>query len=625
LLSPSNLFGEAIDQSGERVSLGSGSRETPSLVGAQQVTGMPVDERVGMTEGEADGAVAGRSCAAASEAVRASFEEMLTACPIGVAVSDTEGKLVRVNPALERLLGSSADELAERAIHDVFHPDDAEYLSAAYRDLVAEPDGNRLGDRRRLLRADGSEAWVYLCATVLRDTSGEPVDVVTMVEDITELHLLQERFQHQALHDALTGLPNRQFFRSRLETLLVKLPPESRVALYHLGLDGFELINDGLGYEAGDNLIKTVARRLEQLVCNEEAVVARFGGTEFGLLVWEQHGTPQAPELAREIIERLAEPVYLSGRGIAASASVGVVRRRVGEIEANDLLWSADVALRQADAAGKRQWALFDSDGATEERTEARLAAVMPGGLEMGEFDVVYRPQRLLDGDELVSLEAELRWDADEGRVVEHRVCQRLAERSGVTLSLRDWMLRTAWSQLAEWHREGHRVRLSVSLSPNQAQDPDLAAVVHDVLDHGELLPHWLRVSAPVSAISGDEEARENLRNLGARGVRTALHEFHGSPTDLRLLRDLPITSVHLAGEAVLLAHEAEFGEIAEVRALRSLVPLIHSCDTRIWVPRVETEAQAARWREMGCEVAEGPFSGEPVLSFEVPERLFRT
>lgn len=578
-----------------------------------------------MTEGEADGVLAGRSYAAAPEVVRAGFDEVLSACPIGVIVSDAEGRLVRVNPALERLLGSSADELTGLTMHDVFHPDDVDYLSAAYRELVDEPDGKRLGDRKRLLRADGTAAWVYLCATVLRDTSGRPTDVVTMVEDITELHLLQERFQHQALHDALTGLPNRQFFRSRLETLLVKLPPASRVALYHLGLDGFELINDGLGYEVGDTLLKTVARRLEELVEREEAIVARFGGTEFALLVWEQHGTPPVPELAREINELLAEPVYISGRGIAATASVGVVQRRVGEVEAGDLLWSADVALRQAESAGKRQWALFDPDGANEERTEARLASVMPGGLEMGEFDVVYRPQRLLEGGALAALEAELRWDTDEGRVAEHRDCQRLAERSGVTLSLRDWMLRTAWHQLGEWHRDGHRVRLSVSLSPNQAQDPDLASVVHEVLTRGALDPRWLRLSAPVSAISGDEEARENIRNLGARGVHTALHEFHGSPTELRLLRDLPIQSVHLAGAAVRLAHEAEFADVPEVRALRALVPLIGSCGTRIWVPRVETETQAAQWREMGCEVVEGSCSGEPLLPFEVPERLFRT
>ncbi|WP_344130442.1 putative bifunctional diguanylate cyclase/phosphodiesterase [Saccharopolyspora halophila] len=575
-----------------------------------------------MAEAEAEGAVAGGSYAVAPGIVQARFDEVFAASPIGIAFSDTGGRLVRVNPALERLLGFSAEELLEKTVHDVFHPEDADHLSAAYRELIDEPDAKRIGDRRRLVRADGAEVWVYLCATVLRDGAGSPTDVVTMVEDITELHLLQERFQHQALHDALTGLPNRQFFRSRLETALVKLPPASRVALYHLGLDGFELINDGLGYQAGDKLIKTVARRLEQLLENEESIVARFGGTEFAVLLWEQHGTPRVPDLVREINDLLAEPVYLSGRGIAATASIGVVHRRVGEARTDDLLWSADVALRRAEAAGKRQWELFDPDGAPEERIEARLAAVMPGGLEMGEFDVVYRPQLGLDDGELAGLQAELRWDTDDDRVIEHGQCQRLAERSGVALALRDWVLRTAWRQLAEWHREGHRVRLSVALSPSQAGDPDLAAAVRDLLAGGELEPHWLRLSVPVSAITGDDESMENVRNLGNR-VHVALHDFRASPVELRLLRELPIESARLAADVVRLVHEAEFAESAEVDAMRSLVPLIRSCGTRIWVPGLETDHQAAHWREMGCEVAEGPCFGEPLHAFEVPERLF--
>ena len=120
--------------------------------------------------------------------------------------------------------------------------------------------------------------------SLLRGPDGQPKHFVTMVEDISELHLLQERFQYQALHDAMTGLANRQFFRTRLEAALGSLPQDAVLTLYHLGLDGFELINDGLGYEVGDSIIRAVARRLEQLVEREEALVARFGGTEFALL-----------------------------------------------------------------------------------------------------------------------------------------------------------------------------------------------------------------------------------------------------------------------------------------------------------------------------------------------------
>ena len=554
------------------------------------------------------------------KASEARFSEVFTSTPIGVAISDLEGRFVQVNPAFEQVLGYHADDLEPMTIDRLFHPEDAEYLSAAYRELIEGASSKRISDRKRLVRANGEAAWCYLGVSVLRGADGAPSGVVTMVEDITELHLLQDRFQHQALHDALTGLPNRGFFQTRLEAALVNLPRDARLALYQLGLDGFELINDGLGYPVGDQLIRTVARRLEHLVEDEEALVARFGGTEFALLVWEQAGTPGAPVMAQLINEMLAEPVYVGGRGIAASASIGVVQRRVGEADAANLLWSADIALRRAEAAGKRQWALFDPDLAPEEHEESQLAAIMPGGLEMGEFDVVYRPQLCLPDHELCALECEFRWDTGDFGIIEHAECLRLAERSGVTLSMRDWMLQSAWQHLAEWHADGHRVRLSVSLSPDQGRDPDLAALVHKVLDESELDPGWLRLCMPIAAISENEEARENLRYLSSRGVRTALHDFTGSPGELRLLREMPVDSVRLSPEIVRLVHEADTPDVPEVQALRALIPLMNGVS--LCVDHVESEEQVALWRDIGCAVVSGPHLGGPLLSFDVPDHL---
>ncbi|RKT86280.1 PAS domain S-box-containing protein/diguanylate cyclase (GGDEF) domain-containing protein [Saccharopolyspora antimicrobica] len=557
---------------------------------------------------------------AASEA---RFGEVFTTTPIGVAISDLKGRFVQVNPAWEHTLGYQEQALTSMTIHDLFHPDDAEYLSAAYGELAEGGSAKRLNDRKRLLRANGEEAWAYLAVSVLRGSDGAPRHFVTMVEDITELHMLQARFRYQALHDVLTGLPNRQYFFTRLETALVNFPRDSRMTLYHLGLDGFELINDGLGYEVGDLVIKTVARRLEQLVEDEEALVARFGGTEFAILVWEQERTPKVPEVVKMINDLLAEPVYVGDQGIAASASVGVVQRQVAEAEASNMLWAADVALRRAEAAGKRQWALFDPDRAPEERIESKLAAVMPGGLEQGEFDVVYRPLVSLDGTGVIALEAGLRWDTSENGTLEHEECLRLAERSGVTLSLRDWMVATAWDQLREWHADGHRVQLNVALSPNQGQDPDLAAVIHRVLDTGDVDPGWLRLCLPMVAISGDnEETRDNIRFLSSRGIKTSLHDFQGSPEELRLLRELPVDAVRLADELVSILHNSESPDLPEVQAIRSLVPLTRACGAQLWVGGVESEQQAESWREIGCEVASGPRFGGPLCSFDVSDFL---
>ncbi|SFS32455.1 putative bifunctional diguanylate cyclase/phosphodiesterase [Saccharopolyspora flava] len=554
------------------------------------------------------------------KASEARFSEVFTSTPIGVAITDLDGRFVQVNPAFERLLGYHENDLAPMCIDRLFHPEDAEYLSASYRELVEGASSTRLSDRKRLVRADGEPAWCYLGVSVLHGADGTPCGVVTMVEDITELHLLQDRFQHQALHDALTGLPNRGFFQTRLEAALVNLPRDARLALYQLGLDGFELINDGLGYAVGDQLIRTVARRLEHLVEDEEALVSRFGGTEFALLIWEQADSPSVPVMTQLINEMLAEPVYVGGRGIAATASIGVVQRTVGEADAANLLWAADVALRRAEAAGKRQWALFDPDLAPEEREESQLAAIMPGGLEMGEFDVVYRPSIRLSGRELCTMEAEFRWDTGDFGVIEHADCLRLAERSGVTLSMRDWMLQTAWQHLADWHADGHRVALSVSLSPNQGRDPDLAAVVHKILDESELDPSWLRLCLPIAAISENEEARENLRHLRSRGIRASLHDFTGSPGELRLLREMPVDSVRLSPDVIRLVHAAESPDVPEIQALRALIPLLG--DVRLCVDHVETEEQLALWRDVGCLVAAGPLFGQPLLSFDVPAAL---
>ncbi|WP_223840054.1 putative bifunctional diguanylate cyclase/phosphodiesterase [Saccharopolyspora pogona] len=557
---------------------------------------------------------------AASEA---RFGEVFTTTPIGVAICDLEGKFTQVNPAFEVTMGYQAQDLASMTIYDLFHSDDAEYLAAAYRELADGGSSKWLGDRKRLLRANGEDAWAYLAVSALQGSDGAPRHFVTMVEDITELHLLQDRLQYQALHDALTGLPNRQFFRTRLEAMLANLPGHAQLALYHLGLDGFELINDGLGYEVGDQVIKAVARRLEQLFEDEEAIVARFGGTEFAILLWEQEETPPVPTLTQQINELLAEPVHVDDHGIAASAGIGVVQRAVADADASNMLWAADVALRRAEAAGKRQWALFDPDKAPEERIESKLAAVMPGGLEMGEFDVVYRPLVHMDTGELVVLEAELRWETSEYGTLEHDECLRLAERSGVTLSLRDWMLETAWQQLCEWHADGHQVQLKLALSPNQGKDPDLAAVIHQVLDACEVDATWLRLCLPLAAIRGDnEEARDNVRYLNSRGIKTSLHSFHGSPDELRLLRDLPIDAVLLAGELVDLVHAADNADLPEVQAIHGLIPLVHACGARLWVRGVDTEEQARIWRGMNCEVGAGTLFGDPLLSFDVPDYL---
>lgn len=553
------------------------------------------------------------------------FSEVFSSTPVGVAICTLDGMFLQVNPALENNMGYRAGDLAKMRIHDLFHPEDAADLTAAYSDLVQSGGSRRLAaDRKRLVCSNGEQAWVYLAISVLGGRDGEPQNAVIMIEDVTELHMLQQRFQYQALHDALTGLPNRQYFGTRLESALVNMPKSAHLTLYHLGLDSFDLINDGLGYAAGDEVIKVVAGRLSELVEGETSLVARFGGTEFAVLVCETANTPATGDFVAMLNRSLAEPIYLDEQGVAASANIGVVRQRVDEADTADMLWAADVALRRAEATGKRQWALFDPDRAPEERTRAKLAATMPGGLRLGEMDVLYRPLSSLDTGELVAVEAEIIWETAEHGRVTHRDCLRLAERSGVVLPLRDWMFTSVWEQLQEWHAEGYSARALLTLSENQAGDPDLISAVRAVLRGTELNPHWLRLCVPVSALlaDGGAEARENVCHLRDHGIHAVLHGFRGTPEELAMLRELPVDMVWLESELVRIVHASASVADPEVRAVRQVVLLVHELGACVCVRDVDTQTQARLWRELGCRVAGGKLFGDAVLSFDVPSLL---
>lgn len=551
------------------------------------------------------------------------FREMLLTTPVGVAICALDGGIVEVNPALLDTVGYSEEELTDRSVYDLFHPDEVGSVSEAFGQL-ASGERTQLRERRNLVRGDEDRAWTYVAVSVLRDADEQPQHLVVVVEDLRELSSLQDRLQHQALHDAMTGLPNRQYFRTRLEAALGNLPRGTVLTLYQLGLDGFQLINDGLGFDVGDTMVRAVASRLDELIADEVGLVARIGGTEFAILLKQTPETPDIGSFADRVNAELAEPIYVADHGIATTASMGITQGRVDDSDANELMWQADVALRHAENAGKRQWALFDPDRAPKERLEARLTAAMPGALELGEFEVRYRPLVSMSGGGVFAVEAQLFWQPEGSDPLGHDECLRLAERSGITLCLRDWLMRNAWEQLTAWHREGHELRLVTGLSPNQSCDPDLVAGLRFLVDEGgELDPSWLRVCMPTSALMSESgDAADNVTTLASMGVQTALHGFRASPQELRYLREVEVDAVRFCTDLVDAVHDNGAQGSVEARALESVVPLIHDTAVPIAVHGIDDAAQARWWTDLGCEIGSGSFYGEPVSAAEMTRVL---
>jgi diguanylate cyclase (GGDEF)-like protein/PAS domain S-box-containing protein len=548
------------------------------------------------------------------QASEARFREVFDLSPVGIAISDARGEIVQTNPALEKILGYSPGDLLGRRLSDLPTPGHQPIVEEHYRDLVTgrEP---RFRIRLPLRRADGETGWVYLAGAAPIDTEQAPRHVVTMVEDITDQQLLEQRLHHQTLHDLQTGLPNRQYLVTHLEKVLARLEPQSLITLMHLDLDGFSTINDGLGHQAGDLLLDVVARRLESAVADRQAMVARLGADEYAILIEPGDSALDIGTLAEIINTELAEPFYIDDSGVAVTASIGVVQREVAATTPDELIRAASATLRRTRGQGKRQWALFDTQVDTADRAELRLAATMPGALETGELAVTYQPVVILDDERLVGIEAALSWQHPQLGVLHHTQCVQAAEHTGVAHDVGQWLLRTAAEQAVSWRQRftASVPPMVVNLTLSQAQHPDLLSNVTAILDQTGLAPAELELRSPVSAIRtdsgelagvGGQRAEDNVRELAKLGVRAGLYDFAGGIGALRCVADLSVCAVRIA-QPVSDQVAADPSRILS-QAAQALVHIVRGAGIDVVAYPVDSAEQAACWPWIGANWAVG-------------------
>ncbi|MBP2477326.1 diguanylate cyclase (GGDEF)-like protein/PAS domain S-box-containing protein [Crossiella equi] len=551
---------------------------------------------------------------------QARFDEVAVSSASGILITELDGTVVRANGALAATLGLSVDEVPGRNLFDLVPPDHAPVLREDYRALL---DGRieRVKQSQRLLHADGEPVPVSLTASLLRGAGEEPGHFVTVVEDGTELVLLQNELSRQALHDVLTGLPNRQYFGTRLESALRRADPAHGVTLLQLELDAYPVIRDGLGERVSGQLLVLVAQRLKQALAGERAVVARFDGAEFAVLVERGESTPAPAELVRALRRELAEPAYVDGHGLATSVSVGVLHHPAPDRLAADLLRDVHRALRRAKASGPGQCELSHPGQTREDRAQDALAATMPGAFASGEVEVRYRPLRRLRDGHLEGVQALLSWPHPVAGPIGDIRCRELAETTGLMLTLGEHLLRTA-CQRAAWWRRRHApdLLLSVAVSPHQAADSDLVGRVLTVLAETSYPAEGLLLSVPADALAEDlGETRDNLATLADIGVRTAVHGFGLGAADLASAEDLPLHAVALSPH---LAARAKPGDSPVTAALRALPGLLHRTGARLLVPDLDAEEDVAFWRAAGADLAAGDLLGGPVTAEELTSAL---
>ncbi|MBM7861631.1 putative bifunctional diguanylate cyclase/phosphodiesterase [Lentzea nigeriaca] len=532
----------------------------------------------------------------------AKFAGIASSSTNGILIVGLDGKLAWGNDSIGDILGHQP-EPGTRLV-ELIAPQSIVVFREMMERVLAER-GEFEREPMQLLRDDGEFARVTLTASLLRDDDGKPSHVLVMADDDTELALLQGELRRQSLHDVLTGLPNRQFFTTHLETVLRRADPEFGVTILHLDLDAFGLVCNSLGGRVGEHLLQHVARRLRALTSREQAMVARFDGDEFGIVVENTASTPDIATMMAAINTDLGEPTYVDEHGLAVSVSAGVVHRPSPDIDPTELLRMADLALRQAKKDQRGQWQLFHGNQDTERRRDHALAVVMPGAWEQGDIGVCYRPVRVLATGELAGVEALLHWDLSDR-------CAELADQTGLILPMGEWLMRIAAGQAQWWRQRGELdAQFGVRLTRHQATDADLVSRVAKVVEETGMPHERLTLCMPVGVL-GVADAAENLSTLAARGVAIALEDFGLGPRDLAWLSELPIVSVCVPKDLV---------RRQDPRSA-ALVPAVHELGVNICVDGIETAEQAKWWAEAGADLAIGAHFGAPLDAGEFLKNL---
>ncbi len=504
-----------------------------------------------------------------------------------LATANRDGYFTRLNPAWEHVLGWSRQELMQvRAIHFV-HPDDVPRTLA-----ISAPTGATSFENRYRCR-DGSYRWLEWNARLW----GE--DWVGVARDVTE----RKRLEGQALRDPVTGLPNRTAFVDRLEHALARLERHGGlVAVLFVDLDRFKVINDSLGHETGDCLLRAVGDRLRDTVRAGDTV-ARLGGDEFVILIEDVTGGRNVAGVGDRVAAVLEQPFVIVGTEISSAASVGIAIALDARTRPEALMREADIAMYRAKAAGGRRSAIFDVSVRAEVESRLRVEGELRQALYAGHLDLFYQPIVSLPEASVVRCEALLRWHHPERGLILPGEFVPLAEETGLINPIGDWVLREACRQARSWRDQGHSLGVTVNVSPRQLAQPDLPHRVRDTLAATRLPATALCLEITETAVMQlDERVVHSLSALRRLGVRVAMDDFGTGFSSLTYLRSLPLDIIKVDRSFVRGIIDRP-GDRAIVSAILSLA---RGTGLSVIGEGIETEALHSELVGLGCELGQG-------------------
>lgn len=534
----------------------------------------------------------------------------------GIFQSTPTGCYINVNPALARIYGyDSPDDLLAN-FSDIGRQLYVETNRRAEFIRLMQEHDTVSNFESQIYRKNGSAIWISENARAVYDTSGTLAYYEGFVEDVTERKQTQDQLQHNALHDALTGLPNRTLFTERLEQMVqrAKRHKNYSCAVLFLDLDRFKVVNDSLGHLIGDQLLIAVARKLE-VYLRPEDTVARLGGDEFAILLNDIKDVNYATQIAERLIQVLALPFNLSGRKVFISTSIGIVLGSEANSWSDELLRNADIAMYQAKALGKGRYVVFDTDLHHHNITRLQLETDLRQAIDCQEFRVHYQPIVLLATGRVVGFEALVRWEHPTKGVISPAEFIPIAEETGLILPLGHWVLQVACHQMRQWQRQfplSPPLTISVNLSAKQFVQPNLCQQIAQILLETNLDASSLRLEITESILMDEAESVTTvLLQLKALGVSLYLDDFGTGYSSLSYLYRFPIDTLKI--DRFFISKMSFGNDNSEI--VRAITTLAQALSIDAIAEGIETAEQLMQLRTLQCKYGQGYFFSHPLDS----------
>lgn len=551
-----------------------------------------------------------------------SFRSIFENATEGIFQTSPDGRYLNVNPALARIYGFATPAELIASIGDIQHQ--------VYTDKTRRKEFMRLMREAGIVtnfvseirRKDGDRIWISENARAVLDETGNLLFYEGTVEDVTETKLNQEKLEHLANHDPVTGLPNRLLMNDRLRQMMLSAQrSKSIVAVALVDLDHFKLINDTFGHNRGDQLLQTMSHRM--LACVRESdTVVRLGGDEFVLLLSGVGRGEAMSQVVQRVLQAIARPSQIEGRELSVSCSVGVsIFPRDGR-DVQTLLRNADTAMYKAKEFGRNNFQFYspEMNAVIAERLE--MQSSLRSAVDHEQFVLLYQPKVDLVSGRIAGMEALLRVKDEKGELSLPENFIQLAEETGLIVRIGEWVMREACTFNKSLQQRGlPAMRVAINLSARQLTRYDLVRAVEQALSDAQLPAECLELELTESMVMGDPEGViAVLGQLKALGIQLSIDDFGTGYSSLSYLKRFPVTSLKIDQSFV---RELDQDENASA-IVKAVISLGHSLDMKVIAEGVETEKQMSFLLENGCDAMQGFLFSRPLAAEEFATLLER-